>query len=815
MARGSIINSFNANSVDTDTQTAGLTLVDALALSPELGDLFRWMTRQKELSLAEVMAFTGESEATSRAMLNSLIRQGFVQEVAIGREPYFRAHFADKRGRQLTENIWQSLTPGSSPLTVVRNPSVVPSVVAGATFELYVTVNNEGNQSALVDVCIDETCQPVYQWCAAPFERLALGPKQSGEVVFHFQIPLQTLPDTYDYLLVVDAQDHYPEDTPIQFSHQLRVLPPVQETVQINDPTFSLLPVTSSDLPAPLQPGQVLEVVATVQNRSDRVDQFRLVCPDLPADWFTIRYPEGLTAPGLVTTPKCLDLNPGETAQILMLIHPPLNALAGDYFPTIQLHSSNYPDLDLLDVLYLRILPTYFLTSELRTVVGKVKRGAGKYEVRLANEGNTSRAIALTALSHEEDDLCLYTLDSSQLILPPKTAATVGLQVQPKHWWRRPFYGGGRLLTFAVDLHDVEALPVQNPPQGTLVWEPRPWWQALLVAMTTMGAIATAILLIWWIFFRPAPAPKVLEFTTNDASYQEADGDFVRLNWRVSNPAQLAAIRITSKAPDGTAAGQPQIYDFSQGIPVALKDSCMIQRILICRNVQTDARRAGAYVFELAVIPKGNDGEVTNTANSNVRINSAKPRIVYFRINGQDAPSTKYLVAIAPTLPPNPLTLSWQVEGSSTMKVELLPSPGVVRPTGYLSYPLTRQPSTTTLTLKVTSESGEEITRSVVIETYVQSAPTNLPSPSAIPGLLPPPPTTIPTIPIPGTPTVLPSLSPISGADSGSGSGSASGAGASDGGATEPASSASPDPNAPAPSNPDELSPTELPPQFQ
>lgn len=803
MARGSIINSLNANSSGAEAQpNAGLTLADALGLSPELGDLFRWMTRQKDLSLAEVMAFTGENEATSRAMLNSLIRQGFVQEVAIGREPYFRAHFADKRGRQLTENIWQSLTPGSSPLTVVRNPSGVPSVVAGAAFELYVTVNNEGNRSALVDVCIDETCQPLYQWCAAPFERLALGPKQSGEVVFHVQVPLQTLPDVYDYLLVVDAQDHYPEDTPIQFAHQLRVLPPVQETVQVNDPTFSLLPATSSDLPALLQPGQVLEVVATVQNRSDRVDQFRLVCPDLAADWFTVRYPEGLVAPGLVTVPKCLDLNPGETAQILMLVHPPLSALAGDYFPTIQLRSSNYPDLDLLDVLYLKISPTYFLTSELRTVVGKVKRGAGTYEIRLANEGNTPRAIAIHALSYEEDDLCGYTLDSPHLLIPPKTAATVGLQVKPKQWWRRPFYGGGRLLTFAVNLHDVEELPVQNPPQGTLVWEPRPWWQALLVALTAMGAIATTILLIWWIFFKPAPAPKVLDFSADDSSYQEADGNVVRLNWQVSNPAQLEAIRVTSKAPDGTASGQPQTYDFSQGIPSALKDSCVIQRILICRHVQTDARRAGAYVFELAVIAKGSDGEVVNAANSNVRINSTEPRIAYFRINGQAAPSTKYLVAIAPTVPPNPLTLSWQVEGSSTMKVELLPSPGVVRPTGYLNYPLTRQPSTTTLTLKVTDESGEEITRSVVIETYIQTAPTNLPSTGAMPLLPLPPPSTMPTLPIPAPPVGLPSLSPLSGSE---GSGAAA----------ESTPTASPDPNAPAPSNPEELSPTELPPQFQ
>jgi hypothetical protein len=283
----------------------------------------------------------------------------------------------------------------------------------------------------------------------------------------------------------------------------------------------------------------------------------------------------------------------------------------------------------------------------------------------------------------------------------------------------------------------------------------------------------------------------------------------------VSNPSQLGAIRITSKAPDGTALGEPQTYDFSQGIPAALKDSCVIQRILTCRNVQTDARRAGAYMFELALLSKQHDGEVMNAAVANVRIDPTQSRIVYFRINGQDAPSTKYLVAIAPNLTPNPLTLSWQVVGGNNMKVELLPSPGEVRPTGYLNYPVSREPSSTTLTLKVTNEAGEAITRSVVIETYIQT-PTATGSPlGTLPNLPPLPSNNLTTIPVPATPITLPPpiLTPPGptspgAANSGAASGAANGAAA---GAAQPSPS---DPDAPAPTDPQQLSPTELPPQF-
>ena len=49
-------------------------------------------------------------------------------------------------------------------------------------------------------------------WCDRPLQQVALSVGESSEVVFQFAIPLTAIPDTYDYLLIVDAPKHYPQE---------------------------------------------------------------------------------------------------------------------------------------------------------------------------------------------------------------------------------------------------------------------------------------------------------------------------------------------------------------------------------------------------------------------------------------------------------------------------------------------------------------------------------------------------------------------------------------------------------------------------
>lgn len=619
---GKQLNPFSGGaSQDPKATKKGLKISDIIFLPEHQGRIANWMLRQKKQRtlLPEVVEYLGEDEALVKEALNALVEQGYLQEVQAAGTYYYYLELASKEGFDpgLLESFYQVQTPGS-PLAIILSPSGEVIVSPGSTFELCVTVSNQGNESALIDIYIDEVSEIPLQWLFSSRERLALGRAQTSEVFFRFQIPVDTLPGFYNYTLVVDAREHYPEYTPILNSGRLRVVPLVQESRTFNDPTFSLQPPTSSTTPAPLQPGEQLSAIALVYNRSHQVDRFRLTCPDIPQDWFRVIYPEGLPQLGIIVDAQALELNPGDQGQIQLWLKPPPETWAGIYSPTIRLYSTNNPDLVLLDVFYLQVLPVYLLNVDIITLVGKVRDRAGVFELRLQNLGNTVRDVIVRAKSQDERELCTYTLTPERVQIQPGESVVVNLQVQPpQSWWRRPFYG--RVFNFIVELEDTQQLPIPNSQfQGVLMWEPRPWWHFLLLILTILGTIGLIIFLIWWFFPRPPAPPEIIEFAPQDTSYKETDGDIVRLNWKINNPKQLQTLNLQGLSPDGLVVSSPVTYDFRRGIPASLRNFCTVQIVLICQNVPTDARRAGDYTFELKIVPKRRRGAVPQSMKTNV-----------------------------------------------------------------------------------------------------------------------------------------------------------------------------------------------------
>jgi hypothetical protein len=512
----------------------------------------------------------------------------------------------------------QALAPGK-PLAVILNSSGREVVTPGSVFSVGVTVHNKGKQSAIIDVLIDDRSGILQQWCLSLRERLALGANQSGEVVFPLRVPTNALPGLYPYLVVVDAQEHYPEDTPIQFPQRIQILPAAQDAVHSSDPTFVLQPVTSPTKPALIQPGGVLAVQVLVHNRSDRVDRFRLVCTDLPRTWFNVTYPQGTQGAGLVVNTDSLNLNPGDQGLVSLLLNPPLDALAGTYIPTLRLYSENNPDLVLLDLIYLQVPPIYLLQAELRTIISRVQQQAGLYQVRLNNTGNTRRDVLLRVQNLDEQNLCTYRLEHSQVQIAPKEVIGVGLQVQPYKWWRRPIFGGGRVLNFSVDLEDSRRLPltIDNLP-GYLLWEARPWWQIVPLLLLGLLCILAIAYLIWWVLFRVPPLPQIVQFFSEDPTYSAVNGDAVQLGWQISDPKRLQSLKITGLSADGKPLTRPETFDFSGGIPSALQPFCTQERsLLTCRNVRTGARKPSTYIFELLMVPKAGRGATSATARTN------------------------------------------------------------------------------------------------------------------------------------------------------------------------------------------------------
>ena len=526
-----------------------------------------------------------------------------------------------------------------SPLTAIIAPPGVQSGMPGDTLELHAVVSNQHrNQGAVIDVFFDEASLTLQQWCSSPRERLALGPQQSSEVTFQFQIPFDALPGTYDYTLVVDAPEHFPEDTPIQYPRQLKVVPKEQTVIRVNDPTFSLKPSTNPSNPAILKPGEPMQVVVTVDNRSNRVDRFRLTCLDLEEDWFTIRYlTTGLEGPGLLSEPSGLELNPAAQGQILLQFHPPADTLAGIYSPTLRLHSANSPDLVLLDLVYIEIPNVYRLDVEVNTIRGKVSHSSGHYEVKLANRGNTLRELAVSTKSRDEEELCTYKCEPSEVRVLPSRSVAVNLTVKPIRWWRRPLIGAGLDVNFVVELQDKLDLPLpEKLPQGTLIWKPRPWWQFLLLVLVALGLLGGVAFIVWLLFFKP-PAPlELVSFKPDSSTYTE--GDRVRLSWEIRNSNQLSKLSLLTKGPVPSA---PTTYDFSRGIPDELgkgiaagqQPLCQKQEeMLTCTNVTTDARKPGKYTFELLALPRKGSTVPSQTLEVEIAEKPA-PEVVSFRLD--------------------------------------------------------------------------------------------------------------------------------------------------------------------------------------
>ncbi|MEA5514599.1 hypothetical protein [Nodularia sp. UHCC 0506] len=917
----------------TTNAKSGLNMVEVLMLPPQQRKLVQWMMKRSPdgITLAEAALKIDLNQQATLDLLDELVAQNFVQEVLTSDidEVKYQINLVAKRGIQ-QQNLSKSLAPGN-PLAIIFNPSGDYAVQAGSRFEISGTVSNKGAESALIDVFIDDLSPQLIQWCDTPRQRLALNPDSMGEILFQFQVPVTAIPSTYNYMIVVDAPEHYPEDTPIRHQSQLQILPAIETIVKVSDPTFTLLPSTSSRSPAPIPPGGILQVSVNVHNRSDRVDRFRLSCLDFDESWFSIRYPEGLQTVGLIIPNMGLNLNPGEKGEITLSFNPPISAIAGLYYPTIRLYSANNPDLALLDVVYLEILPSYQLNAELITIFGRIKRKNGIFEIKFTNQGNTAREIICRTIPADEDKLCTYTISPELLRLIPGEKANAQVTVTPIKWWHRPIFGAGRLLNFRIELEDQQQLPLPyNSLPGTLVWEPRPWWQFLLLLLTGLGTLAAIAFLIWWLLRPPAP-PKIRQFNSPDTTYKQANNDFIRLSWEINNPRTLQSLSLSGVFADGTTAIPPIVYEFNGKIPNELQQFCQMGKVLTCANVPTDARQPGNYNFELHAFSRRNSDQAadvmkTNTiqiipvppvpqpeileffstkpiyqqvadissdipyiipCNNTERIDARtslepiclnwkinnleqirelnligrspegivthslkrydfnqgispelKPRckqqqnqlncsnvlvqnpgtgnyifelqvipktapekiiisqktdiiavdflpskILQFQVNNQEL--TKYPILIDPTKSSQSINLSWQVEGSRNMKVELLPVPGNVPPIGSIVYPISRQPGIETITLQVTNPAGETISRSVIIETFLP--PVQLPPESQTPQ-------------IPGLMTPNSVQPPVS----------------TEPGSSTPSSSSpsAPTPASPTPSQPGQLSPLELPPGF-
>ena len=595
---------FTSNADNSDIeQDVGLNMVDILTLSPRQQQIINWIMRQRETTLEAIATYIETGLEDTFTDVAYLVSQGFIEERQRQSITYYEIDFRRQQSSETLEKM-SSASDALRPLSIILNPSGQVSITTGESFELCVTVTNQGDRSAVISVALDQDSSSIYPWCAFPSESLALSVGQSCEVVFLIQVPPTTPPDDYSYTLIIDAPQHYPEHTPIQYKGRVIVLPSIQEVVRVNDPTFVTLPRTSSDNPHPMRSGEIWQVLISISNRSERVDRFRVAVPDLDPKWISIYYPEGLALVGIVEAAEGLPLNPDTQGQITLIFKPPADTWAGIYAPTIRVHSDNNPDLALLDIAYFEILPTYQLDIQLVTLLTRVVRQPSIYEMRFRSNGNIARELILRASSPEQDGLLLYTLTTEEVKIAPFGTSRVNIEIEPTKKCK-PRFLSDRYLNFIIEVEDKQGALLPNDRYiGNLLVPARPWWQFVLLIIGILGLIGTVIFLIWWFFFRPPDVPQVVEFTSEASTYRESANEAIRLRWRITYPELLREVRVEGLSTDDKLLSQPVVYNFTRGIPPELKDYCVIDRELLCQNVPTDARKPSQYVFQMNLSSK-------------------------------------------------------------------------------------------------------------------------------------------------------------------------------------------------------------------
>ena len=568
----------------------------------------------------------------------------------------------------------------------------------GSVLRRRIVVKNLDDRDTEVDVWIVATnkkSEPLLRWCTFSEQNpIRLKPREDREITLSFEVPQQAPADVYHYEILVDAQTQYPNQPPIRRPQQLRVLPSAQDAEWGTEPNFSLQPVTHSANPYRLQAGEQLEIQMTVKNCSKRVDRFYLTCPELTKEWFTVHYPESnLETPGLVRETDGLELNPGNIGEIVLRLHPPQYTLAGNYFPTLRLTSSNKENLVLLDVVYLQILPSDQLNVQLSPTLRKVPSEQAAFAIELTNQGNIKRSILLQAT--DQANLFGYTLNPASVNLSPGITEQIHLTAKPQKWWRRPLRGKGWEIPVDLILNDsqpalslsVTQSPASSPQniQATILWEPRPWWFLWLLALLGLGAIGTLALLIWLTFFKPTPipSPKITQFdnavdpvTKQKQRYRAGDSRAIHLDWQIKHLDKVNKVTVI-QMEKGQERNR-RSFDFAGKVPTDLqlkRQDGYCQKVKIantdgldCKGIAIPITAAGEYTFQLQVFTSPDQKQPADsiTADTITVDRAPLPQIV-------ELSPTKPLYRLSTTTqsnssPTGPIQLNWQITNASQIK---------------------------------------------------------------------------------------------------------------------------------------------------
>lgn len=229
--------------------------------------------------------------------------------------------------------------------------------------------------------------------------------------------------------------------------------------------------------------GSPIEIVATVQNLSNIVEQYAIEITGLDADWYT--------AP--VTS---VSLFPQDRDQVRISLHPPKRPglRAGAYpFRVIARARSGTAQQSAGGVLDVRGVAVYRIVD--LTPRRQTARGKGTYRLQIANTGAADVRLGFEGSDPEAE--CTYSFPKqSEALVVAGGKAEFPVVVKPK---KRPWVGPEQSYDFTISARPVDARGEPQAVSGQFTHKPLfralPIWPVLKWVLIALAALAIIIVL--------------------------------------------------------------------------------------------------------------------------------------------------------------------------------------------------------------------------------------------------------------------------------------------------------------------------------
>lgn len=503
------------------------------------------------------------------------------------------------------------------PLLLDIQGNTAPAQPGGQPVERIVTLYNHGHQVADIDLWIapvDLRSEVVKKWIEISYSmpELVLQPQEGIDITLLITVPPEAEAGFYSYEVCACSAQY--GNLEMRKPQQLHVIGDDLLGLPGQEPDLKIAPATSPEAPHSFVPGEPLNLIATVQNHSRRTDRYFLFLLDVPSDWFSTEYPENsANLPGLITRTDGLQLNPGESGDIILRVHPPAFTPAGEYFPTVQLSGSNRDEVVLLEVAYLSIPIVDSLKVTLTPENQLIPPQRASFEIAVHNTGNINRHLSLTV--QDQANAFAFKLTPNVLELPANQEALIELEARPRRWLSRLCHRRAQTVVFDVAVENVvevidevpyQFTPLSAPalpavlPKGHLNWQPyRRWLFWLVLISSIVGSVSVVSWIAWYFFvWRPNLRPKVLIFNPTNEGFQEDGAQPISFDWDISNVDSVGSIQL-----DWEGAKEPIIYSFADDAEGKVKGQ-PVKRIpdeleSYCQLTETVDKRTGAFVAPL------------------------------------------------------------------------------------------------------------------------------------------------------------------------------------------------------------------------